>query len=588
MEKILTVPSPMKDAKKYFVSGNHYISLGSIEADGRIQEISHLLEKTNSLIEYCGENLLSLQIGEVLFKAENAEYVHDFIPKFQGESHGMNISFEIVSPEKIKGFVYRVVINTEKFIQEKIKLVFKPEEHRRTIFHSYPLQGTLMCTYNSWTNCGAAEIVSGSGVSALAFSANGDYEVQVKDSQIIVEKDIQLEPGEQCEVLFYVAAGSEIDGACLNNMDMRRRGRKIYEEQVKVLEKRHIKIEDEKLNYIANLNLNFCYYFSLGYSLDTDKLMLMTSKSSRYYVSAAYWARDCMLWAYPAIVIMDKEMAKKALLEACTTYLKNGPYHACYINGTNLYPGFELDELVAPIIALGHYLDKTGDKEILRSQEIKKAVEFTVDTLKYWYDEEYHLYGTELNPSDDPVQCPFLTYDNYLTLRALIIIKENFPDCQVEIQNLTTALSKHCTVEVNGKLIYAWATDGKDKREIYDNPPGSMLLMPYYKVVSKEEEIYKNTVEYYFSKSNEYFYEEGNIIGQGSEHAAAPWPMSISNLLHAGAKEERLLASLRAMEMDNGIVCETVDQVHGNLHTGAAFATCAGFVAHGIVRAYED
>ena len=36
------------------------------------------------------------------------------------------------------------------------------------------------------------------------------------------------------------------------------------------------------------------------------------------------------------------------------------------------------------------------------------------------------------------------------------------------------------------------------------------------------------------------------------------------------------------LEMDNGIACESVDPVTGTCTTGAAFATCAGFLCHSI------
>ena len=41
------------------------------------------------------------------------------------------------------------------------------------------------------------------------------------------------------------------------------------------------------------------------------------------------------------------------------------------------------------------------------------------------------------------------------------------------------------------------------------------------------------------------------------------------------------------IDMDNGIACESVDPVTGECRTGAAFATCAGFLCHGMKVASE-
>ena len=42
------------------------------------------------------------------------------------------------------------------------------------------------------------------------------------------------------------------------------------------------------------------------------------------------------------------------------------------------------------------------------------------------------------------------------------------------------------------------------------------------------------------------------------------------------------------MDMDNGIACESVHPVTGTCMTGAAFATCAGFLCHSMKIALEE
>ena len=131
---------------------------------------------------------------------------------------------------------------------------------------------------------------------------------------------------------------------------------------------------------------------------------------------------------------------------------------------------------------------------------------------------------------------------------------------------------------------------GGDKEpEVYDDPPGSLLIMPYYGWPNRAAEAYQNTVQHFFSPQNPYFYQSGVVLGQGCEHAPAPWAMSLCNLLLARAGEKQtLLNALRAMPMDNGVACETVWPETGRVNTGAAFATFAGFYANAVLEAYED
>jgi len=53
------------------------------------------------------------------------------------------------------------------------------------------------------------------------------------------------------------------------------------------------------------------------------------------------------------------------------------------------------------------------------------------------------------------------------------------------------------------------------------------------------------------------------------------------NSLLAGQKN-RALNFLRRAPMDNRIACESVDENTGEVATGGAFATCAGFLAYGL------
>ena len=570
MEKILTVPEELREEGAVFCTGNDYVSLCHIDGSGILRSISHLRESTMGLIEYAGDRLLSLELDGQPLQAREACYIHDFIPQFRTAEGA--VTWQFFAPEGIRGFCVRVLT---RGIRGSLRLALRPDRFLRTVFHPLPLRAEAEYRYDKWSDTVCLELVAGGGISALSMGGQGCRKTFTQGS-LALEKDVA---GDE-EICFFVTLGCELDGARLANVDMRRRGRSLFPKTAALLDSHHISLPDPQLDRLANLNMCFCRYFSVGRCLDTDRLVLVTSRSGRYYVSGAYWARDCMLWAFPALLRWDEGLAREALLTACTTYLKNGAGHALYMNGVSLYPGFELDQLVAPIIALERYRKITGDTALWDDPRIREAVRFTLETLERWRDSATGLFATELSPSDDPCAFPFLTYDNHLVLAALKIMG----DPKGWIPALRESLRTHCVR--SGR--YLWSCDGKGGGEDYDNPPGSLLLIPYYGGCSSHDPIWRATLDHYFSRENPWYTENELLSGQGCEHAPAPWPMSLCDRALSMGREEAVLRSLRAMEMDNGIACETVRPENGRACTGAAFATFAGFYANAIFECYED
>ena len=127
--------------------------------------------------------------------------------------------------------------------------------------------------------------------------------------------------------------------------------------------------------------------------------------------------------------------------------------------------------------------------------------------------------------------------------------------------------------------MFAWSIDLEENWNIYDEPPGSLLLLPFYGFCDAEDPIYINTMEQIRRPEYPYSFADCKIAEIGSEHAPHPWVLSIANSLLSGRKEQ-FLKMLPLLEMDNGIACESIDEHTGACTTGEAFATCAGFLAY--------
>lgn len=354
-----------------------------------------------------------------------------------------------------------------------------------------------------------------------------------------------------------------------------------------------------------NLNLLFNYFFAAGRTIDTEELVLVTSRSPLYYVSAAFWARDALLWSLPGLVLTDPRLAEEALGLAFERYFRHAGIHSLYMDGRLLYPGFELDELAAYPVALWHYVTHTGDRGILARRDLVPKLHRILELLEAQRhpDPEVHLYRTFLLPSDDPATHPYVTYDNVMAWRALVttadLLRCAAPGAGQQAEALLAraarvreSIYRHCTVPVPGGSpggkMFAWSVDLAGGTEVADEPPGSLELLTYYGFCSRDDEVWRNTVSWLHSQRNPYRYTGVPFPGLGCPHAKHPFVMSLFNALLGGLPEriEEAKNVLVKAPLDTGLACESFDRRTGEVKTGAAFATCAGFLGYAIDRVF--
>ena len=365
-----------------------------------------------------------------------------------------------------------------------------------------------------------------------------------------------------------------------------------YQRTTGWLNQRISQMETPKLTEVYNTNLFFCIFYSTGLTLDTEELVCATSRSTRYYVSAAYWDRDVLLWAFPAILDADPQLAEEILHYVFGRQRRNLGIHSRYIDGTVLEPGFELDELMAPVIALESYVNQTADNAILHDPSVMAGIQQILKTLETMRHPVIPLYETFLQPTDDEIVYPYLTYNNVLVWRAMKALAHLYPEQYGTLEQQAEAVRQtiytHCVFrDADQKPYFGWSVDLKGRHNVYDEPPGSLQLLPYYSFCEPDDEVWRNTVAMIRAPSYAYSFADAPIAEIGCAHAPYPWILSLCNSLLCGHKEQAF-RELEQMEMDNGIACESVDPVLGTCTTGAAFATCAGFLCHSMKQASKE
>ena len=174
---------------------------------------------------------------------------------------------------------------------------------------------------------------------------------------------------------------------------------------------------------------------------------MVTSRSPRYYVSAAYWDRDSLLWSFPAVLQADPTLARRMLGYVFGRQRRNIGAHSRFIDGTVLELGFELDELMAPLLALERYADATGDTAFLHRPEVEEGVAEILGRLAEKRHPAVALYETFLQPTDDERVYPYLTHDNVLVwrgLRAAARFYSAHTGQAAEAEAVRAAIRTHC------------------------------------------------------------------------------------------------------------------------------------------------
>lgn len=586
----------------YLPTGNEQISIPTLYTDGRIEDINFLSMRYRGLIEIKGGDT---PLMTPVLRVNGREVVRDFswereaywIPKFEKKEEDISWSGEVCAPVGERGFYYLLNVknNTEQVLDIEFGLEGSWGNTLHTINESKVMRGIPLVFESGWNHSLVFEFMGEAPLFSFAPMTDKELNrVSWEGTQYSLFKGMELEPYGETSLCFYWGIGLEEVGAATSAKEMFRKGWQVLRGNTLdwLMERVHT-TGDERLDEVLNLNAFFNYFYATGVTLDTEEEVLVTSRSSRYYVSASYWDRDSLLWSLPSVLVMDSKKAKSMLDYVFTVQRRNIGIHSRYIDGVVLEPGFELDELCAPVLGLDMYLRHTGDFEYLSDPFVRKALAEIVVKLEEHRHSDVELYDTFLQPTDDPIIYPYLAYDNVLVWKVFSILSEYAKRDDVKksryfadkAESVKKAIYDHLVIDYMGKNIFAWAVDLEGSFVVSDEPPGSLQLLPYYGFCDGEDEVYRNTVNAIRSSDNEYSFNGYAFDELGCAHADHPWVLSIANSFLVGNREHARDLILSA-PMDGGIACESIDENTGVAVTGDHFATCAGFLAYAIYYAY--
>ncbi|MCL6450754.1 MAG: glycoside hydrolase family 125 protein [Acetobacteraceae bacterium] len=666
LNELLTVPAPVEPAP-YLPVGNHVLAVPGLRVqDAAIDSLNVLLRRQRGLVGLDAppapgggpaaggfrQALLRpwVEVEGRRFPLElgwaDWERLEGWVPRFSVEREGWRLEGTVVCPPQERGLVYLLRLTRPTGgggpAPSPVSLGLEGTWGRVSYaaLRPRPVEATLHPSRDPWTGALVLEVRSGLPLFALGLAVP-DAEVGRWDERgWSVRRSYELLPGETAELAAFLAVAPEGDGAAVTTVHLRRRGAAaLLHESLAWLSRRRLRFDSPDLAAAVAQNQFFNCFFAVGEALDAGTLQPLTSRSPRYYVCGAFWARDAFLWTLPALILTDRELARRVLLGALELYLCHPGEHALYPDGRLLYPGFELDQACAALVALDLYLHATLDMGIYREPQVYYGRHIMENALSQRRHPRVALYSTFLDPCDDPVRNPYLTYDNALAWRALRVlgdIDEGLGDdgraayWRKEAEAVRKAIRRHCVVKGPLGDMFAWSVDPDrpGSEELYDAPAGSLELLSYLGVCDQDDPVYRNTVAWIYSAHNPFFPgSDGGPVeagasragggtgagapagaapagagtdagaaapafrGPGCRHAPATWPLSAANCLLGRSDRARAQQALRFFaeaEMDGGLFCETVDPATGRVRTGAAFASGAGFMATAVWAWFQE
>ena len=583
--------------ERYLPTGSEQVSLPRVnEINAGVEDLTFLHMASRGLIDLRGGQLEPLMRPFVAQQGVEAELggfewsrLGYWYPRFAARAGALGLEGVILTPVGERGFGYRLRLTNNG--AETVETAFGLRGQTGSAWHCVnvdkPIEGALNCYVSGWSGLPVFEQMCGVPLFALAPICEGECRAEFESAGEgwlwRLERTVRLAPGESAEFTAWWGLGLEEVSAVTSARELQRRGWNWeLRRSLAWLAQRSLDLGDEALTRLYNTNLFFCIFFSTGRTLDTEELVLVTSRSPRYYVSAAYWDRDSLLWSFPAVLDADAALAREMLGYVFGRQRRNIGVHSRFIDGTVLEPGFELDELMAPVLALERYVDATGDRSVLADPDVLRGIDGILKKLDAERAEDCKLYETFLQPTDDERVYPYITYDNVLVWRALRALGRLFerPELTERAERVRRAIYDNCIFDG----AFAWSVDLAGGHDVYDEPPGSLLLLPYYGFCAWDDPVYLKTAEMIRSPDYTYSFAGCEIAEIGCPHAPHPWLLSIGNSLLCGRSGEAL-EHLRRTRLDNGIACESVDGHTGECTTGEAFATCAGFICHALRRA---
>lgn len=411
-----------------------------------------------------------------------------------------------------------------------------------------------------------------------------------------IERSLTVTSNGRVSADFFVGVGRERDGALTAAWSLRRAGGEALLRQARLELSYTIRSgQDHRWADLLNRNLLFSRYFATGRAIDDDRLYLLRSRSTQCPRPAVFNEREALFWTVPALILSDPGLAREALHRAFDVFSERSGEYLRYLDGGTLDSGFAVDQFLLYPWIVQYYAALTGDDSLLDEPLVRQVMQETDSALFTRLHPQHMLCSTELLPSGDRADHAFTTFGNVLLwsmcealprlLPAEATNGGELPRFAGAAAEVAAAIWQHCVAGLNGEPVFASSADLDGETAIYDDPEGSLALLPFFGFCNTDDPVWSATME--FLRGPRYpLWLDGAVPGLASrsEPGRARLAALCADLLGPGASDA--LQRLLRIRLPAGLGAASYDPATGEA-AEPHHAALAGFLAWTLVRAAE-
>jgi uncharacterized protein len=388
-DRILTVPAELDGSEPVLPTANEWVALPDMgPATGAVRSATLLHEAAAGLVAFRGTPLSRPHCEVDGTPVAEGGWAHDLlaahIPRHTATAGGCDLTLTTFCPPDHKGFVQvlEAVNSGPHAATVDLALEGRFVDTDLHVFTPRAVSGPQRCAWDDWTRALVWEASAGLPIGALAVRAlDGAPPGTEPDPPPVAGPELawshrhrgRCSPASAPSWCCAGAWGARRTApGSRRSTSPARAGVRCSRRPAAAAGPLGPPLPDRpELEDVRNRNRLFCLAFAAGRTIDTERLVLVTSRSPRYYVSAAHWSRDSLLWAFPSVLAADLELAADWLRAAFHLYTRNVGRHALYLDGVVLYDGFELDQVAAFHLALDAFLEAGGDVRLLEEPAVR-------------------------------------------------------------------------------------------------------------------------------------------------------------------------------------------------------------------------
>ncbi len=407
------------------------------------------------------------------------------------------------------------------------------------------------------------------GLAAIAIGSDGPARIEVPDGPsrapraFAIRRELVAPAQGAVQCAFYFAVGPERDGAQATVAVLRRRGwRALLTATREALSALEQATGSDAMDRIVNRNLLFAYFYGVGRGLDDAHYYLVRSRAPWHGMGCTVRDWEALMWTLPAVQLADSALARELLVRACELHGYAPGQGVHYLDGTLFQPGFSIEGPAAFAIATDRYIRDSNDEQIVEDPVVAETLYLASDDIAARRDERVPLFSTEVMPSGAPAPYPFTLHGNAVVALALEVFRRTLDEeAAAAVEDpaaVRAALRRHFAVDRGGKARLAAAIDLAGNTSLDDDPVGSLVWLPLYEALDRDDSLYRRSVR----------------AIEGGSGALLP---QIARLLGPDAQDA--LGWLRRAPLDQGIAAELVDE-EGRAVGNGGDAALAGLLAH--------